>query len=52
MKITIQSTGDTTVTIDTDEVDVLDFPTAAMTADEAALIADGFLPPINLKEAR
>lgn len=52
MKITIQSTGDTTVTIDTDEVDVLDFPTAALTADEAAQIADGFLPPIYLKEAR
>ena len=49
MKITIQSTGDTTVTIDTDE---LDFPTAALTADEAAQIADGFLPPIDLKEAR
>lgn len=52
MKITIQSTGDTTVTIDTDEVDVLDLPAVAMMADEAALIADGFLPPIDLKEAR
>ena len=52
MKITVQSTGDTTVTIDTDEVDVIDLPTAALSAADADQIADGFLPPIDMKEAR
>ena len=51
MIITIQSSGDATVTIDTSEpVEMFDLTdTPALSAEEAELIRDGFLPPVETK---